>query len=103
MSTKQTASAARVQAASAAAKRLATASQEFQDAVTHVKNEYPKLGRCSGNVFYYDQDIAPLDGISKREVAETVASLEREGYVAVPAKSMLTISWCTPADLVPKK
>lgn len=113
MSTNQTASAARAQAASVAAKKLAAASQEFQASVTHVKTEFPKLGRCSGNVSYYDQEIAPHDGISEREVAETVASLERDGFTAisekasqgsmVPRKSWLTISWCTPADLVPKK
>lgn len=113
MSTHQTASAARAQTIAFAEKQLEAASREFQDDVTRIKNDYPKIGRCSGSVFYYDQEIVSYGGISEREVAETVASLERDGYRAVPEKatqrgmtprkSSLTISWCTPADLVPKK
>ena len=113
MSTHQTAAAARAQTIAVAAKKLEAASQEFQDEVTRIKTYYPKIGRCHGQVFYYDQEVVPLGGITEHEVAATVASLKRDGFTAIPEKasqwgmapqkSSLTISWCTPADLVPKK
>lgn len=113
MSSNQTASSARAQVLAYRAAAQARASKQFQDDVTGVKTDYPKIGRCSGDVLYYEQTPALFAGITKSEVDSAIASLKADGFDTkietasqwgtTPKASTLTISWCTPADLVRKQ